>query len=92
MPEVLTPERRSAADLQRILDSLIGDAGFVMAGNLPEGEFGWRPELIESVLAKYESAHDLTILDPAEASGLRQLCAMHSEMELGPDEMFQLLK
>ena len=47
---------------------------------------------IASVLAKYESAHDLTILDPAEANGLRELCAMHSEMELGPDEMFQLLK
>lgn len=33
-----TPERRSHADLQRILDSLIGPAGFVLSGNLPDGE------------------------------------------------------
>jgi hypothetical protein len=33
-----TPERRSAADLQKILDSLIGTSGFVLAGDLPDGE------------------------------------------------------
>lgn len=33
-----SPERRSAADLQRILDSLIGDDGFVLSRNLPSGE------------------------------------------------------
>ena len=35
---ITSPERRSAADLQRILHSLIGDAGFVLSGNLPDGE------------------------------------------------------
>ena len=30
-------ERRSAADLQRILDAMIGSSGFVLAGDLPDG-------------------------------------------------------
>ena len=44
------------------------------------------------MLAKYETAHDLTIIDPAEAHNLRALCEMHSDMELGPEEMFNFLK
>jgi hypothetical protein len=36
--DTASPERRSAADLQRILDSLIGAAGFVLSGELPDGE------------------------------------------------------
>ena len=45
-----------------------------------------------SVLSKYETAHEMTILDPGEYNGLRELCSMHSDMELGPEEMFQFLK
>ncbi|RXK40938.1 hypothetical protein M231_01786 [Tremella mesenterica] len=74
-----SPERRSAADLQRILDSLIGDAGFVLSGDLPD------------VLFTYEKEHDIVILDPSEYESLRMLCVQHADLELGPKEMFSFL-
>ncbi|ORY24001.1 hypothetical protein BCR39DRAFT_548111 [Naematelia encephala] len=74
-----SPERRSGADLQRILDSLIGDEGFVLSGNLPD------------VLLSYETDHDIIILDPSEYDGLRLLCSQHADLELGPKELFSFL-
>ena len=44
-----------------------------------------------SVLAAYETKHDLVILDPSEYEGLRALCGAHGDMELGPSELFQFL-
>jgi hypothetical protein len=43
------------------------------------------------VLNAYETQHDLVILDPSEYEGLRALCGAHSDMELGPSELFQFL-
>jgi len=90
-----TSERRSAADLQRILDSLIGDAGYVLAGDLPDGTSNARLGAFDMrlilVLAAYEKEHDLVILDPSEYEGLRALCGAHGDMELGPSELFQFL-
>ena len=86
-------ERRSAADLQRILDSLIGDTGVVLSGDLPDGKpasSGQSAELM-IVLSRYEVENDLIILDPSEYDGLRELCQAHSDMELGPNELFSFL-
>ena len=44
-----------------------------------------------SVLATYEHKNHLVILDPSEYEGLRALCGAHSDMELGPSELFQFL-
>ncbi|KAK4684860.1 hypothetical protein P7C73_g5304, partial [Tremellales sp. Uapishka_1] len=72
-------ERRSAADLQRILDSLIGDAGCVLSAQLPD------------VLTAYETSHNLAILDASDHDGLRTLCAQHPDLELGPKELLAFL-
>jgi hypothetical protein len=91
-----TPERRSAADLQRILDSLIGDTGFILTRDLPNGELVFNARMREgssgAVLLGYETAHDLTILDPAEYQGLQELCSLHSDLQLGPNELFNFLR
>ncbi|CAD6590003.1 MAG: hypothetical protein TREMPRED_005592 [Tremellales sp. Tagirdzhanova-0007] len=72
-------DRRSVPDLQRILDSLIGPEGFVLSANLPD------------VLSEYENHHDLVILDASEYDGLRTLCSQHSDLELGPKELYNFL-
>jgi hypothetical protein len=99
-----SPERRSAADLQRILDSLIGDDGFVLSRNLPSGESlrccssrlgrdasPRSRRLTRPVLLAYEQEHDLVILDTHDHEGLQLLCSQHDDLELGPQDVFNFL-
>ena len=98
-----SPERRSDADLQRILDSLIGESGYVLSVNLPDGSCNpcsyiiggdcarGDERLTDVVLIQYEEDHDLIILEASEYDGLRTLCAQHDNLELGPKELFSFL-
>lgn len=40
-----SPSRRSTADLQRILNGLIGDEGSIRCGDLPDGRSHWTKHL-----------------------------------------------
>ena len=83
---------------------MIGPAGFVLSGNLPDGkststltfrqlETVVHPDVVFiPVLLSYEVNHDLMIVDPSEYDGLRTLCAQHSDLELGPKELFNFLR
>ncbi|KAL7419332.1 hypothetical protein Q5752_006170 [Cryptotrichosporon argae] len=74
-----THERRSDADLQKILDGLIGAAGVILSRDLPDR------------LVNYEKDNELIILDPGEYEGLRALCEAHPDLELGPKDLFDFL-
>ncbi|ORX33969.1 hypothetical protein BD324DRAFT_643657 [Kockovaella imperatae] len=71
--------QRSDSELQSILDSLIGEAGYILCGDLPDG------------MCTYEREHDVTILDPGEDVVLRDLVKPHGDLRLGPEEMFGFL-
>ncbi|WWC59592.1 uncharacterized protein I303_102149 [Kwoniella dejecticola CBS 10117] len=78
--EGLSPERRSDADFQKILDTFVGDKETVLTGSLPD------------LLAGYEQDHDTKILDEADFGGVRQLCEQYPDLELGPTDLFAFLQ
>lgn len=90
-----SPNRRSTADLQRILDGLIGTSGSIRCGDLPDGESN--PLHIplgadHSVLIKYEIENDAIILEPTEYDGLRYLCTQNPDLELDSKDIFGFLR
>jgi len=91
-----SPNRRSTADLQRILDGLIGSQGSIRCGDLPEGESSLLHPifltLINAVLIKYEIDNDAIILEPTEYEGLRTLCAQSPDLELDSKDIFSFLR
>jgi len=91
-----SPNRRSTADLQRILDGLIGTSGSIRCGDLPEGESCLLHLIIfhanSSVLIKYEIENDAIILEPSEYEGLRTLCLQSPELELDSKDIFSFLR
>jgi hypothetical protein len=91
-----SPNRRSTADLQRILDGLIGTQGSIRCGDLPEGEsksaLPHIPHTNHPVLIKYEIDNDAIILEPTEYEGLRTLCAQSPDLELDSKDIFSFLR
>lgn len=45
-----------------------------------------------TVLLKYESEHDVIILEPGEYEGLRLLCGQNPEIELEAKDIFNFLR
>lgn len=101
------PERRSDADLQKILDSLIGGRSHVLSRDLPDGAclscisscvhalHTWRSdgELTRPlVLRAYEREHAIIILEEGDYESLEGLCREHGDIPLGPQEMFGFLR
>lgn len=43
------------------------------------------------MLLKYEQDHDTIILEASEYDSLKALCSEHTDLELGPKEMFSFL-
>ncbi|WVW78339.1 hypothetical protein I302_100293 [Kwoniella bestiolae CBS 10118] len=78
--DVSSPERRSDAEFQQILDTFVGDKETVLTGNLPD------------LLAGYEKDHDTKILEESDFIGVRQLCEQYPDLELGPTDLFAFLQ
>nr|XP_019005016.1 uncharacterized protein I203_01860 [Kwoniella mangroviensis CBS 8507]OCF68477.1 hypothetical protein I203_01860 [Kwoniella mangroviensis CBS 8507] len=78
--DVSSPERRSDAEFQQILDSFVGEKETVLTGNLPD------------LLAGYEKDHDTKILEESDFVGVRQLCEQYPDLELGPTDLFAFLQ
>ncbi|WWD07540.1 hypothetical protein V865_005641 [Kwoniella europaea PYCC6329] len=78
--DVSSPERKSDAEFQQILDSFVGDKETVLTGNLPD------------LLVGYEKDHDTKILEESDFVGVRQLCEQYPDLELGPTDLFAFLQ
>ncbi|WVQ69388.1 uncharacterized protein L199_007605 [Kwoniella botswanensis] len=78
--DVSSPERKSDAEFQQILDSFVGDKETVLTGNLPD------------LLVGYEKDHDTKILEESDFVGVRQLCERYPDLELGPTDLFAFLQ
>ncbi|WWC68057.1 uncharacterized protein I206_101976 [Kwoniella pini CBS 10737] len=77
---ISSPERKSDAEFQKILDTFVGDKETVLTGNLPD------------LLVGYEADHNTKILDEADFGGVRSLCDQYPDLELGPTDLFAFLQ
>lgn len=90
-----SPDRRSTADLQRILDGLIGGQGSIRCADLPDGESTAHRSVradLPLVLLKYEVENDAIILESSEYDGLRALCQQSPDIELDAKDVFAFLR
>ena len=97
--------RRSTEDLQRMLESMMGDRESVLSHELPDRAYysclstvrvrprwvlaSWSAKI--SVLEAYKAATGVTILDADELETVEQYCAANGDLELSPDSLFTFL-